>query len=352
MKKVLLVLLAMGLVLCSVSTASGKDFVVEVQKNRVNLRAGGSMAHKIIAKLEPGSRIVALREVGDWYRVRIPKSVPVFISAKYVDMRDQTSGTVKGSRVNLRATAGTQYSIVGTANRGTALRILGRSGDWLKIEPPTCALGWVYKRYLKRLSGVAVKSRGVYASAPTVRAAASPVEDDLLTARAYRSGLEKWIAGDLSGAKVLFQGLMAKGSGKYSRLAGLQLRQISEIEAKQRKLQESQVAERTDRAVRDREWLEKSLEMIKTFINAKKEKKVRYVATGILQSMGLYIGRRGTHKLMKDGIETYHLRAGHKGAKLYDSRFYGRKVGLIGKVIIDPASHWKIIEVEKVVILD
>lgn len=53
-------------------------------------------------------------------------------------------GIVTGDGVRIRSGAGTNYSIIGSVNKGTEVRIWGESGDWYMIDTDK----WVSKRYV------------------------------------------------------------------------------------------------------------------------------------------------------------------------------------------------------------
>jgi SH3-like domain-containing protein len=356
MRKVLLFVVTVGLILGFVSIAQGKDFVVEVKSNRVNLRAGGSMVHKIIAKLETGTRLVATREVGDWYRVRIPRAVPVYLSAKYIDALDGSTGVVRATRLNIRPSPSTQYSIIGTVEKGTHVKILGRSDGWLKIQPPAGAKGWVYKKYMRRLGGVSPAEAAD--SAPRIsagggKAASAPARsllDDTQLGLLYEKGLKCWIGGKLGPAKTLFQKVLEEGKGTaFETLAASQMKVIRRLEDEQRKREEDELRRRKQNAVLEEKLREKYVEICRKFMESEAKKKPVFVAEGTYESMGWFIGRRGTHRLVCDGRVAFHLRS--KTVDLYSAKYYGKKVGIVGKIVSDPSSHWKIIDVTKVVVL-
>lgn len=69
-------------------------------------------------------------------------------------------GEVTGDRVNVRAGPGTNQKIVAKLDRGQAIRVLGRKGNWLRIQLPaspesqagdegTLQLAWIYHSLLK-----------------------------------------------------------------------------------------------------------------------------------------------------------------------------------------------------------
>ncbi|MHC4599441.1 MAG: SH3 domain-containing protein, partial [Planctomycetota bacterium] len=155
MSKVLAIFVGAALLLGSVSAALGEPFVAEVKSQSARLRAGGSMAHHTVAKIPSGTKLVVKKRLGDWYVVRIPKNIPVYISAKWVRLESDDTGVVAGDRVNLRATPDTKYGALGVSYRGTVVKVLGKSNGWFKIVPPDTAYGWMYKTQLTRIGNLA-----------------------------------------------------------------------------------------------------------------------------------------------------------------------------------------------------
>ncbi|MCU0723152.1 MAG: hypothetical protein MUC63_06005, partial [Planctomycetes bacterium] len=85
-----------------------------------------------------------------------------------------------------------------------------------------------------------------------------------------------------------------------------------------------------------------------------KPRKPLYAASGTLEGLGLVLLRRGTHKLVDgNGVEAYTLRAAPgSGIDLYDVRYFEKKVGVQGKVFEVPGWPTKIIEVERIDLLE
>lgn len=118
----------------------------------VNLRASPGTACAIVGKALRGQSLEVLGKQGDWYQVRkdgvtcwiagwlveVNQSAPqVSTSPSYRPSPAQSQGDmleVTGNSVNIRSGPGTTYAVAGRANRGDKYRLLGKSGDWYKIE--------------------------------------------------------------------------------------------------------------------------------------------------------------------------------------------------------------------------
>lgn len=51
--------------------------------------------------------------------------------------------------LNMRRGPGTEYSIRQRLYTGTEVRMVGRSGNWIKVRSAQGRIGWAYSKYLK-----------------------------------------------------------------------------------------------------------------------------------------------------------------------------------------------------------
>ena len=66
------------------------------------------------------------------------------------------SGTTQGSTVevtgmtvNVRSGPGSTHGIIGNANRGDRLGLMGESGNWFLVQLPDGKQGWIYNKLVK-----------------------------------------------------------------------------------------------------------------------------------------------------------------------------------------------------------
>ncbi|GEM_PF-3276243 len=359
MSKVLAVFVAAALLFGSVSLAMGEDSVGEVCRDGARLRAGGSMVHHTVASLAVGTKVAVVKQLGDWYVVRIPKDVPVYVSAKWIRSEGEDSGVVAGDRVNLRATPSTKHSALGVTYRGTVVKILGKRDGFLKIVPPDSAVGWVYKSGLKRLAG-SVEEHQV--NEPAYRKVEKETEEKKASTESVHkaeylldASITAFFAGDDGQAETILDKITASYADTPAAVkAGVLLEAIEKRkQAKRADLAKRQARERKRQEI-DRKFYEDLKKMYLEELEKIKPKKPVYTATGILKGLGMMVLRRGTHKLIDaEGHELYTLRVSEKAdVDLYDSRYYEKKIGVIGKVLSAPGWSSRIIEVEKIVLLE
>ena len=144
----------------------------------VNIRGQAKINSEIVGHLKKGDAVMVLEEIAlaktkqdepsRWFRVALPPSQAVWIHSSFVD-----GTTVKATKLNLRGGPGEEYSILGRLEKGATFKQIEAKGDWLKIEAPTNAYGFVAMHLLEKTpmaivaAPVAPKSNDVVAVPPT-----------------------------------------------------------------------------------------------------------------------------------------------------------------------------------------
>ncbi|MBI5415968.1 MAG: SH3 domain-containing protein [Candidatus Omnitrophica bacterium] len=124
-------------------------FLAETAADHVNVRAGQNQNFERLCRLDKGEEVIVLEKVFGWYKIQLPGRVPVYVSDKYVGRLDNIYGEILVDRVNARAAAGVQATIVGQLKKGDRVRVLARREGWYTIEPPPQVFGWVAQEFLK-----------------------------------------------------------------------------------------------------------------------------------------------------------------------------------------------------------
>lgn len=104
----------------------------------LNMRSGAGTGNSIIMTMPRGAEVIVLSTSNGWSKVVYNDTVG-YASAEYLSGKDKVSGsfgtgTVSGSDVRMRSGAGTSYSIVGTYDKGTQMKITGASGNWYAVS--------------------------------------------------------------------------------------------------------------------------------------------------------------------------------------------------------------------------
>jgi len=140
-------------------------FSGEINTNRINLRSDATTSAQIIATLNKGERVEVVSESYAWYKIRLPKDVPVYVRRnlatciKYTDNRQGVASPLLGQclsakilkdHVNLRARPSEDSSILGVCDQNEIVNVISINNGWYKIEPLPASFGWVHKKFVDR----------------------------------------------------------------------------------------------------------------------------------------------------------------------------------------------------------
>lgn len=145
-----------------------------VVASNVNVRAQARLKSEVITRLTKGEQVTVLEEVtlnnsgpeepSAWAKILLPASAHVWVNTAFIDA---TNKTVLPRRLNLRAGAGENYSVLGRLERGAAVSAVSTKGEWTEIEAPTNAYAFVAAQYLRQEApGAAAPAATTLAEAP------------------------------------------------------------------------------------------------------------------------------------------------------------------------------------------
>ena len=100
----------------------------------LNMRTGAGTGNSIIMTMPKGAEVIVQSTSNGWSKVVYNDTVG-YASAQYLSAAGEVSGsfgtgTISGSDVRMRSGAGTSYSIIGTYDKGTQMKITGAAGNW------------------------------------------------------------------------------------------------------------------------------------------------------------------------------------------------------------------------------
>ena len=154
-----------------------------VVASNVNVRGQAKLNSEVVTRLTKGQQVTVLEEItrnnsgpeepSAWAKILLPGSAHVWVNTAYIDA---TNKTVLPRRLNLRAGAGENYSVLGRLERGAAVNPIGTKGEWTEIEAPTNAYAFVAAQYLKQEApGTAAPVATTLAEAPAATTPAPAV---------------------------------------------------------------------------------------------------------------------------------------------------------------------------------
>ena len=139
-KAAAVLLIVLFLLLASSATPARADSegAATVTASALNLRSEASTSSSILTCLPRGTVVVVTGRSDGWYQVAY-NGYQGYMSSEFLSFSDSADvslgeGTVTGNAVNLRSGPGTDYSILGSRNKGASLTVTGVSGSWYKVD--------------------------------------------------------------------------------------------------------------------------------------------------------------------------------------------------------------------------
>lgn len=132
-RSLFLLLCALLLTLGFPAQAQKKADMVSVDRELVRLRAGAGTHHEALWELTRGYPLQVLQRQGSWLQVQDFEKDTGWIYRPLV-ASNKPHVIVTGKTVNLRSAPNTRSAIVSKASYGDVLRMLGRRGDWVRVQ--------------------------------------------------------------------------------------------------------------------------------------------------------------------------------------------------------------------------
>lgn len=127
-----------------------------VNATRVQLRARSTIMGERLGRFNKGDTVTVLEQVENkwakgpdpkqWARIALPAGTPVWVFAQFVG----SDNTVTANRLNLRGGAGENFTILGRLPKGASVKPVQTKGEWMQIEVPEVATGYIAAMYLKQ----------------------------------------------------------------------------------------------------------------------------------------------------------------------------------------------------------
>lgn len=131
----------------SATTLSGQATVkTKYAGSAVNLRTGPGSGYLVVTQVYRGMGLTITGKSGNWYKVTTSSGYVGYIYKDYVSANADAYVT---AGVNLRSGPGTGYGRYLTIPRGSAVTILGYSGNWVQVSYAGY-VGYVYSTYVAR----------------------------------------------------------------------------------------------------------------------------------------------------------------------------------------------------------
>lgn len=333
----------------AVAAADEESFAGEVTASALNLRAGPGDAYQPVLTVQQGAKLIVLGQYANdptWSLVEVPAGFTAWVSADLVKKGEGGAGEVQASRVLVRPRPSTRYhQLSGRLEKGETVSIVEEKkteseGLWYRIRVPRRFPLYASARYVKKIGPASLAEAKDEAGV----APALAVSDDTAADKQFKK-LEPDVRKKVAAAKTTAELEPIRNSVSGIDRAALngdnqdrRVKLLSDILDKERKLaieelksRETEVSAALDQKLQeiDRKYKRRLAEIREEF---EREKKPRYIATGIVQWAPDIVGRFPSYRLIEGDKMRYYLIANQ-----FDlGRFVGKRVGVVG--ITDPES--------------
>jgi hypothetical protein len=194
----------------SVGAVESTNFQVRVIASDVNLRVRPDAGTEVVAQIQEGQLLSAVRIEGEWVGVLAPTNSGLWLKKQFLK-----GGVVTGDKIRLRSGPGISYRDVGTVIQGTALTELEVHGDWVKVVAPPDVVLWVNRTVIQPFERNSASAPGPVPQATVAAIAGEPsaVVTNVPLMQELPVGLSR---DDLS--PVLGQGALVERSGTVERV--------------------------------------------------------------------------------------------------------------------------------------
>jgi uncharacterized protein YgiM (DUF1202 family) len=144
-----------------------------VKSDAVNVRTQAGFGGEVLGHLKKGETVVVQAQItlahvpkgepSEWSQIALPADLPVWVDSHFIDSE---SHTVKAHRINLRGGPGENFTIVGRLNKGATVTEIRKQNDWMAIQAPSNADGYVAAEFLEMQAAAAPEAPPPVVSVP------------------------------------------------------------------------------------------------------------------------------------------------------------------------------------------
>lgn len=139
-------LVATGAALLLPAAPAAAQQMVSIQGSSVNLRAGPKMNAEVLWEVARGYPLKVVGRSGSWLRVQDFENDRAWVSRSLTGKAPHH--IVKAPVANLRSGPGTRFKVLARLARYEVVRTRGKQPGWVRVERDDGQRGWVAKRLL------------------------------------------------------------------------------------------------------------------------------------------------------------------------------------------------------------
>lgn len=140
--------------LLSANDSKIPPFQGQVNADSINIRSDSTVSAELICKVNKGDYLEVVSELYNWYKVKLPVGAPSFIKNNLVKFLGSDVLEISKNRVNIRLRPNMSSPIVGKIEKGERVKYLAHRGRWLKVEPTGKSFGWIHTKFVDKITPV------------------------------------------------------------------------------------------------------------------------------------------------------------------------------------------------------
>lgn len=348
----------------AVAAADEESFAGEVTASGLNLRAGPGEAYQPVVTVQQGAKLIVLGQYANdptWSLVEVPAGYTAWVSADLVNKVGDGKGEVQASRVLVRPRPSTRYhQLSGRLEKGETVSIVEEKkteseGLWYRIRVPRRFPLYAAARYIKKIGPASLAEAKEEAGAAPALAVSDESASDKQFKKVEADARKKVAAAKTTGeievvrksvAGIDRTQLNAENQDKRVKLLSDILDKERKLAIEELKIKENEVSAALDQKLQeiDKKYKRRLAEIREEF---EREKKPRYVATGIVQFAPDIVGRYPSYRLVEGDAMRYYLIANQ-----FDlGRFVGKRVGVVGIANAESGTGYETVMVKRIEIL-
>ena len=154
--RLLTCLLVLGLSTPVVFAGETGQFNGSINSDQTNIRIDSTVSSNVICKINKGERVEVVKELYDWYKIRLPSNAPAYIKKSFTFLlptdKNPAARTAKVEKdnVNIRLGPGEDTSVIGKAGKNEILSITSETPLWYQIQPTQNCFGWINKQFVNK----------------------------------------------------------------------------------------------------------------------------------------------------------------------------------------------------------
>ena len=128
-------------------SSTGFPFTGIINAKDTNLRAGSNLNYEVVSQLQKGDIVYVHSEWMEWYKVKCPENVLLWVSDGFID-----SGLVTANKLNVRSGPDLKFNVICQLMKGDKVDVVKKSedGKWIAIPPPDNAFLWINKQFVDK----------------------------------------------------------------------------------------------------------------------------------------------------------------------------------------------------------